>query len=165
MAEKNDKKTKKALVWRLVEAFRDATNQDGAIDELAARRLEISALDLRCLNVIQNGGGKLTAGELAQGVGVTTGAATGAIDRLEAAGYAERRVDPADRRRIRLTVTPFFLDRAESIWGPLAVDWQHRLGARFTAAELATIVDFLELTGEIGTEHLARLAEEAKRPH
>jgi DNA-binding MarR family transcriptional regulator len=156
---------KKELIWQLIDAFRDASNQDGAIEALAARRLEISPADLRCLNVIQNARGGLTAGELAREVGVTTGAVTGALDRLEAAGYAERRVDPADRRRIRLTSTPYFLERAEAIWAPLADDWQRRLGARFTAAELATIVEFLKLTEEIGGEHRDRLAEEGRDPH
>jgi DNA-binding MarR family transcriptional regulator len=156
---------KEELISRLIGAFRDAGNQDGAIEALAARRLEISPADLRCLNVIQNAAGGLTAGELAREVGVTTGAVTGTLDRLESAGYAERRVDPADRRRIRLTITPYFLDRAEAIWGPLAADWERRIGARFTAAELATIVEFLELTEEIGGEHRDRLAEEGQDPH
>jgi DNA-binding MarR family transcriptional regulator len=156
---------KKKLVGRLIAAFRDAGTQDGAIEDLAAARLEISPTDLRCLNAIENGHGRLTAGELAREVGVTTGAVTGTLDRLESAGYAERRVDPADRRRVRLTVTPYFLERAESIWAPLAADWQRRIGARFTAAELATIVEFLELTGEIGGEHRDRLAEEGRDPH
>jgi len=160
---------KEKLISELIAAFRDAGNQDGAIEALAAARLEISPADLHCLNVIQNEGlidvGGLTAGELARRVGVTTGAITGTLDRLESAGYAERRVDPADRRRIRLTVTPYFLHRAESIWAPLAADWHQRIAARFTAAELATIVDFLELTAEIGGEHRDRLAEEGRRPH
>jgi DNA-binding MarR family transcriptional regulator len=151
--------TKQQLIGRLIAAFRDAGNQDGAIEELAAARLGIGPADLRCLNAIENAGG-LTAGELAREVGVTTGAVTGALDRLEAAGYARRAADPDDRRRVRVTVTPEFRARAEGIWGPLAADWQRRLGARFTAAELETIVAFLELTGEIGEGHLDRLAGE-----
>jgi DNA-binding MarR family transcriptional regulator len=159
---------KENLTARLIAAFRDAGNQDGAIEDLAAARLEISPADLRCLNVIQNAGlntAGLTAGELAREVGVTTGAITGTLDRMESAGYAERRVDPADRRRIRLTITPYFLERAEAIWAPLAADWQRRIAARFTAAELETIVKFLDLTSEIGGEHRDRLTEEAKEPH
>jgi DNA-binding MarR family transcriptional regulator len=155
---------KEKLIGQLIGAFRDAGNLDGAIEDLAAERLGISSADLRCVNVIQNAGG-LTAGELAREVGVTTGAVTGAIDRLEKVGYAKRAPDPDDRRRVRLMVTPYFLERAESIWAPLAADWQRRVGARFTAAELATIVEFLELTGEIGGEHRDRLAEEGRDPH
>ncbi|MBS1894673.1 MAG: MarR family transcriptional regulator [Actinobacteria bacterium] len=149
----------------MIAAFRDVGNQDGAIEDLAAARLGISPADLRCINAIQNAYGRLTAGELARETGVTTGAVTGAIDRLENAGFAERVHDPADRRLVRLTVTPYFLERAEAIWAPLAADWQRRMAARFTAAELETIAEFLDLVGEIGGEHRDRLAEEGPGPH
>lgn len=157
------KTSKKELVERLIGAFRAAGTQDAAIEDLAAARLGISPADLRCLNAIENAGG-LTAGELARAVGVTTGAVTGALDRLERGGYASREADPADRRRVRIAVTPEFHARAASIWGPIAVDWQRRLTARFSAAELAAIVEFLELTGEIGAAHVDRLAAEEVGP-
>ena len=150
---------KRQLIEELITAFRASGNQDSAFENLAADRLGVNHTDLHCLNAIENAGG-LTAGELAREVGVTTGAVTGALDRLERAGYARRAPDPADRRRVRVTVTPRFRDRAEGIWGPLAADWHRRIAARFTAAELETIVAFLELTGEIGAEHLDRLADE-----
>jgi DNA-binding MarR family transcriptional regulator len=155
---------KEKLIGQLIAAFREAGNQDGAIEDLAAARLGISPGDLRCLNVIQNAGG-ITAGELAREVGVTTGAVTGTIDRLEKVGYAKRVPDPADRRRVRLEITPRFREDAEAIWAPLAADWQRRMGGRFTTADLATIVEFLQLTSEIGGEHRDRLAEEARKPH
>jgi DNA-binding MarR family transcriptional regulator len=148
--------SKQQLIDHLIAAFRDAGNQDGAIEDLAAERLGIGAVDMRCLNAIENAGG-LTAGELAREVGVTTGAVTGALDRLERARYARRGPDPEDRRRVRVTVTPEFRARAAEIWGPLAADWHRELAAGFTAAELQTIVGFLELTGEIGGRHLERL--------
>jgi DNA-binding MarR family transcriptional regulator len=148
---------KQQLIGRLIAAFRNAGNLDGAIEDRAAERLGIGAADLRCLNVIENSGG-LTAGELAREVGLTTGAVTGALDRLERAGYARRAPDPGDRRRVRVMVTPEFRARADELWGPLAADWHRQLAARFTAAELGTIVAFLELTGEIGGRHLDRLA-------
>ncbi|MBS1844981.1 MAG: MarR family transcriptional regulator [Actinobacteria bacterium] len=154
---------KQELIGRLISAFRDAGSLDGAIEDLAAHRLGISPADLRCLNAIENAGG-LTAGDLAREVGVTTGAVTGAIDRLEKVGYAERVPDPGDRRRVRLAVTPHFRQGAEAIWAPLAADWQRRMAARFTAAELETIVEFLDLVGEIGGEHRDRLAEEGRGP-
>jgi DNA-binding MarR family transcriptional regulator len=146
--------SKQDLIGHLIAAFRDAGNLDGAFEEAAAARLGIGAGDLRCLNAVENAGG-LTAGELSRAVGVTSGAVTGAIDRLEAAGFARRVADPADRRRVRIEVTPEFRARAEKIWGPVAADWQRELAGRFTAAELQTAIHFLELTNEIGRQHLA----------
>jgi DNA-binding MarR family transcriptional regulator len=144
---------KQELIGGLIGAFREAGNLDGAFEEAAAARLGIGAGDLRCLNAIENAGG-LTAGELSREVGVTSGAVTGAIDRLEAAGFARRVADPADRRRVRIEVTPEFRARAEKIWGPVAADWQRELADHFTAAELQTAIEFLELTNAIGRRHL-----------
>ncbi len=148
--------SKKDLIERLIGAYRAAGNQDLAIENRAAERLGVNPTDLHCLNAIENAGG-LSAGQLAREVGITSGAVTGAVDRLEGAGYARRVPDPGDRRRVTIEVTPEFYARAEAIWGPLAADWQKQLAARFTAAELARIVEFLELSGEVGRRHLERL--------
>jgi len=152
------KSDKQQTIERLIAAFRTSGNLDAAFDNLAAERLGINRTDLHCLNAIENAGG-LTAGELGAAAGITSGAVTGVVDRLERAGFARRVADPGDRRRVKIEVTPEFYERAEDIWGPLAADWERALGTRFTAAELARIVDFLELSAEIGERHLRRLGE------
>jgi DNA-binding MarR family transcriptional regulator len=101
----------------------------------------------------------LTAGDLAAQSGLTGGAITGVIDRLERVGYARRVPDPADRRRVRVEVTPAFYKRAERIWGPVAADWQSTLSTRFTIEELERITDFLRTTNQVGRRHLNRLRE------
>jgi DNA-binding MarR family transcriptional regulator len=64
-----------------------------------ASQLGVSTNDLECLNLVA-GGGDVTAGALATRTGLTTGAITGAIDRLEQAGLVERRKDDTDRRKV-----------------------------------------------------------------
>jgi DNA-binding MarR family transcriptional regulator len=150
--------SKSELVDALVREYRASANQDNAFDKLAAERLGVNDTDLHCLNIIENGGG-LTAGELAAQSGLTTGAVTGVIDRLEKAGYARRIPDVLDRRRVKVEVTPAFYERAGGIWGPMAADWHATLRGRFTAAELERITAFLRLTGEVGRRQLARLRE------
>jgi DNA-binding MarR family transcriptional regulator len=140
----------------LITEFRAAGNQDSAFDNLAADRLGLNRTDLHAINIIENSGG-LTAGELAKEAGLTTGAVTGVIDRLERAGYARRISDPDDRRRVKLEVTPRFYARADRIWGPVASDWASRLGARFTAEELERVTEFLRTTNELSSQHLERL--------
>lgn len=44
--------------------------------------------------------GPAPAGRLAELTGLTTGAVTGVIDRLESGGFVHREVDPADRRKV-----------------------------------------------------------------
>lgn len=152
------RRSKQSLVEELIREFRVGGNQDDAFDSLAAQRLGVSEADLRCLNIIENSGG-LGAGELAARSGLTAGAVTGVIDRLERLGYARRVFDPADRRRVRVEVTPAFYTRAESIWGPVAADWGAMLTKRFTGEELERIIAFLRATNEVGRRHLDRLRD------
>ena len=133
-------------------------NQDDAFDSLAAERLGVSETDLRCLNIIENAGG-LSAGELARQSGLTGGAITGVIDRLERVGFSRRVFDPADRRRVTVEVTPAFYRAADRIWGPMATDWQSTLAKRFTSEELERITEFLRATNDVGRQHLDRLRE------
>jgi DNA-binding MarR family transcriptional regulator len=152
---------KKQLIEGLIAAFRASGNQDSAFENLAADRLGVNRTDLHCLNAIENAAG-LTAGELAAEVGLTSGAVTGVVDRLERSGFARRVPDPEDRRRVKVEVTPEFYARAEQIWAPLAAEWEASLADRFTAAELTRITEFLRLTSEIGKRHLDRLAKESR---
>jgi DNA-binding MarR family transcriptional regulator len=144
------------LVDELIREFRVTGNQDDAFDALAAARLGVSATDLHCLNIIENGRG-LTAGEVAAQAGLTAGAVTGVIDRLDKAGYARRVPDPTDRRRVRVQVTPAFYAAAERIWGPMAADWHATLAEAFTSQQLGTILAFLRISNEIGRRQLDRL--------
>ena len=82
---------KQELIGRLIAAFRDAGNHDAAFEEVGGATPRDRRGDMRCLNAIENAGG-LTAGELPREVGVTTGAVTGALDRLK--GWATRGASP-----------------------------------------------------------------------
>jgi DNA-binding MarR family transcriptional regulator len=150
MASKND------LIEKLIREFRTSSNQDDAFDSLAAERLGVSESDLRCLNIVENNGG-ISAGELAVEAGLTAGAVTGVIDRLEKIGYARRTPDPDDRRRVRVEVTPTFYRAAEPLWGPMAAEWHSMLARRFTIEELERITAFLHATNDLARRHLDRL--------
>jgi DNA-binding MarR family transcriptional regulator len=147
---------KRMLIEELMEQFRLSGNRDRAFDHLAAERLGVNDTDQHCLNIIESAGG-LTSGELAAAAGLSTGAVTGVVDRLERVGYARRIRDTADRRRINIEVTPEFYARAEEIWGPLVRDWQDAVMGGFTAAELERIIEFLRTTDEVGSRHVDRL--------
>jgi DNA-binding MarR family transcriptional regulator len=151
------RKHKSEQIGELIREFRVSGNQDDAFDNLAAQRLGVNETDLHCLNIIENAGG-VTAGELAAESGLTTGAVTGVIDRLERKGFARRAPDPADRRRVKVAVTPKFYARAEKIWGPVAAEWASSL-ERFTGEQLDGFHEFLRTTNEITRRHLDRLRE------
>ncbi len=148
---------KSDLIADLIARYRTAANRDVAFDKLAAERLGVSVTDLHCLNIVESRHG-VTAGELAVESGLTTGAVTAVIDRLERVGFARRVRDEGDRRKVKVEVTDAFYARAGEIWGPVAAEWQAAMADRFSAAELATIVAFLEQVDELGQRHAARLA-------
>jgi DNA-binding MarR family transcriptional regulator len=154
----SSRSTKQSKIDALVEAFRLNGNLDRAFDNHAARRLGVNLTDLHCLSIIQSRGG-VTAGELATEAGLTTGAITGVIDRLERAGYAVRERDPDDRRRVAIAVTPAFYAAAELIWAPAKQDWDATLATRFTGPELDLALRLLDVTNDVARRQLDRLAE------
>ena len=109
-----------------------------------ADRLEgVSATDLKCYSILRQTG-PITAGELAERTGLTTGAITGVIDRLEQAGLARRARDPNDRRRVVLELV--HNPERERAIGALYAPLGRRIGelvAQYSAAEQATLLDFL----------------------
>ena len=151
------RRKKSEQVGELIREFRESGNLDDAFDNLAAERLGVSETDLHCLNIVENAGG-VTAGELAAQSGLTTGAVTGVIDRLEKKGFARRVSDPADRRRVKVEVTRAFYSRAERIWGPVAAEWTSSL-ERFSGEQLESFHQFLRTTNTITRSHLDRLRE------
>jgi DNA-binding MarR family transcriptional regulator len=55
--------------------------------------------------------GPAPAGRLAELTGLTTGAVTGVIDRLEKGGFVRREADPADRRKVIVVPSAARVDR------------------------------------------------------
>lgn len=89
----------------------------------------------------------MTAGELAAATGLTTGAVTGLIDRLEKAGFAAR-AGPDDRRRVYVSAVPEALGRAAKHYAGLA-GAMDRLAESYSDAVLSLILDFFGRSREI----------------
>ncbi len=70
-----------------------------------AEVMGLSTTDEKCLDLALRSDGPITAGRLAELSGLSTGAVTGVIDRLEKAGYVRRVRDPHDRRKVLVEVT------------------------------------------------------------
>lgn len=147
-----------ARIDALLLEFRTSGNLDNAFDALAARKLGVNGTDLHCLNILESRSG-LTAGELAVEAGLTTGAVTGVIDRLEHAGYVRRAADPGDRRKVKVEVTVAFYERADEIWSPLRRAWDEALARRFTGQQLEEFTAFLRATNDLTRAHLERLRD------
>jgi DNA-binding MarR family transcriptional regulator len=110
---------------------------------IADRLVGMSATDVKCYSILRQTG-PITAGDLAERTGLTTGAITGVIDRLERAELVRRVRDLHDRRRIVLELVHNAEREREigALYEPLGRAITG-LAAQYSAAERATILDFL----------------------
>jgi len=89
----------------VLRSLRRVNLQGSLFGHTVAVRFGLSESDIEALEVLIDTGSS-TAGALSDLMGLTTGAVTRVIDRLEQAGYVRRVPDPADRRRVIVEVVP-----------------------------------------------------------
>ena len=116
-------------------------------DEGLAKKLKLSRTDMRCLDLIGRLG-PLTAGRLAEESGLTTGAVTFILDRLEEAGMVTRRRDTEDRRRVWVEIVPEAQQRLQGLQQPVAEEMR-QVAQRFKADELAIVRDYMRQAKEV----------------
>ena len=128
------------------------------LDEAVALQFGLNRTDLRCLGILYRRG-RVTAGELAEESGLTPGAITTVLDRLERGGYANRVPDPADRRRVLVVSTVATREIGARIQGEVELASRRLLEGR-EAAELTCIRDFLRGTRSVYETQISALTAE-----
>jgi DNA-binding MarR family transcriptional regulator len=98
-------KARAALLRELEHAVRKSSALGVIFGQTVASRVGISSSDLECLDFL-NIEGRVTAGRLAELTGLTTGAITGVVDRLEKTGLVRRERDEEDRRKVFIAIVP-----------------------------------------------------------
>jgi DNA-binding MarR family transcriptional regulator len=133
-------KARAALVEELEHAVRRSSAQGAVFSQAVADRAGISSSDLECLDFL-NLEGRVTAGRLAEVTGLTTGAITGVVDRLEKAGFVRRERDANDRRKVFIATIPENVAKIgrfyEHMQRAILKDWES-----LTDAELRLLVRF-----------------------
>lgn len=125
-------------------------------DSTVIEKAGLNRTDWRCLDILGTRG-PMTAGQVAEAVRLTTGAVTGVLDRLEAAGLVRRVRDTRDRRRVIVEVTEELNRLGAPVYGPLIAD-ATAAHAVFDAAELETIARFIRIERGLLAKHTARVA-------
>jgi DNA-binding MarR family transcriptional regulator len=144
------------LLGRVIHAARSAEAAVDRFDGLANAALGINRTDGRCLDILDNAGGSITAGRLAELSGLTTAAVTAVVDRLEKKGYVRRVRDEQDRRRVLVEQTPLLRERTHAIWGPLGEEGQGVLG-RLSERDLRAVIEYYEISRELNERHAERI--------
>jgi DNA-binding MarR family transcriptional regulator len=131
------------IIQAIIEKRREMSTETIMFHQAVADELCLHITDHKCLDIIHHYGA-MPAGRLAELTGLTTGAVTGIIDRLEQAGYVRRANDPKDRRR---TIVEPSRDKKlerklEVIFIPLH-ERMHNLLSSYSDSELSFLLDVL----------------------
>jgi DNA-binding MarR family transcriptional regulator len=133
-------KARAALLQELEHAVRRSSAQGVIFGQTVASTAGISSSDLECLDFL-NLEGRVTAGRLAEVTGLTTGAITGVVDRLEKVGLVRRERDDADRRKVFIVVVPEAAARIGQLYVPMQ-QVMHRLWNSYSDEELRLLLRF-----------------------
>lgn len=128
-------------------ALQTISGQSVLFSHALAGRLEMNPTDLECLGVLM-ASGPITAGRLSEETGLTTGAITGIVDRLEGHGHVQRERDKKDRRRVFIHVNHQSLARIAPLFESMEASME-QLCTRYSDAELRAILDFMQSATEI----------------
>lgn len=137
--------------------FREISTTDIMLHHAVATKLGLYITDHKCVGMLAEFG-PLSAGKLAQLTGLTTGAITGVLNRLEKAGYAKRVLNPEDRRNVRVEPRNLakFNDRMKQLLGPLRSK-MHSLSSKYRTEELELVLEFMKSSVAISREEIERL--------
>ncbi|MFG3339442.1 MarR family winged helix-turn-helix transcriptional regulator [Glycomyces sp. NPDC048151] len=120
-----------------------------------ASKLGLTVTDMECLDFLMEQG-SATAGQLAEQTGLTTGAITSMIRRLQNAGYLRAERDPGDRRRVIVTPDREALQRGAALYEPFGERVAALVDA-YSEEELEFLARHQEAMGAIYKDQLERL--------
>lgn len=153
-------RNKHELFAELIDEVRRSQNATARFDQAVADALGINRTDMRCLDTLEREG-PVPAGRLAEATGLTSGAITTALDRLERRGFARRIADPSDRRRVLVELTPALHAHGDNFYGPHMAQAE-RLFQRYTREQIELLLDFVRSGRELNEREAAAL-ESANR--
>lgn len=111
------------LLSALSVAARHYTAAYALFNQALADHFGLHPTDVQCLNLLSLESGPVTIGRVGELTGLSTGAATRLVDRLERAGYATRKRDQTDRRRVLVTTVHERMAAFGQVWDDLSGDW------------------------------------------
>ncbi len=127
--------------------------------QIVAARFGLHTTDLECLDLIYLRK-QVSAGELAVATGLTTGAMTALLGRLENAGYVERVRDNEDRRRVHLRINPVAIEPIKAVYAPIQKQ-MFALWSSYRDRDLEIIADFLTRSRELAVACAAKIQRDA----
>jgi DNA-binding MarR family transcriptional regulator len=151
----SNRNSKERLIEQALGELRALDGELDLMDQAIADRLGMNRTDAQCMDIISRLG-PITAGELAERVGLTAGAITAVLVRLERGHWIRRVHDTVDRRRVIVERGQAQHAKMAPIFARLRRSTREVLG-RYSEGQLEVIADFLRRTGAIAAQHRQRL--------
>ena len=143
----------------VLRSLRRVNLQGSFFGQTVAIRFGLSESDVEALELLIDAG-SATAGKLSDLMGLTTGAVTRVIDRLEQSGYVRRVPDPADRRRVIVEVVPEKVAGIEATMSRVGQKGASEI-SHYSEADLQVINDFLTRMAQITHDEATALRDTA----
>jgi DNA-binding MarR family transcriptional regulator len=140
-----------------MEELRALSTAQDRLDQYAAHRFGLNRTDFRALGLIGQAG-SISPTALAAALGMSTGATSAVLDRLEAAGLAGREPDPVHRRRTRVRMSARAEELGTEIFAPV-IRGTTEQAAAYPDAMLAAIAEFLSAHRTFLDRYLTAAAE------
>lgn len=151
------KSRRQELLNKLWDLGRVMSTQTVFLHQAIAQSVGLNATDTKCIDLIlRSPDGAVTAGRLSEITGLTTGAITHILDRLEKRQFIERVRDTQDRRKVFIRVCPEALKPLFPKYEAIGKAYM-ALAEQYGDKELGLISGYLEKSAEISERELARL--------
>jgi DNA-binding MarR family transcriptional regulator len=141
------KQTKAELVDKVILGARQDGISSVLFRNLVGERLDVNVTDMECLGLLFHKG-IATPSELARHTGLSSGATTAMLDRLEQSGLIERRPNPDDRRGILIVLVKSGAKKVGA-WFSSVRRAQNELVSSYSEEELQVLSDFFERSAKM----------------
>ena len=147
--------TKIDLIIRTNMAAREYGIQMTLYRNMIFGKLGVNGTDMECLGFLLSKRIS-TPTELAKYTGLSSGATTAMLDRLEKGGFIERRPNPADRRGTLIVLAKSGAEKVAPWFAPVG-EAQNELISNYSEKELQLISDFFEQYAKIWEQERVKL--------
>ena len=156
--------SRKQLVTQVIRGAREFSIGTVLFHRAVGQILGVNVTDMKCLDMMTLQG-SATPSQLAAHTGLSSGATTAMIDRLERAGLVERQPHPKDRRGTILVLTEAAMRKLPSLFSSLGTAME-TLVSSYPQKELAVLDDFFTKARVLWQEERAKLQRSySARPH
>lgn len=152
-----EKFDRRELLEKLRDLGREMSTQTVFLHQAIAQSVGLNATDTKCIDLIlRSSDGSVTAGRLSDMTGLTTGAITHIVDRLEKRQFVERVRDTRDRRKVLIRIRPESLEPLIPKYEAIGKAYMH-LVEQYGDEELQLICGYLESVSEVSRRELAKM--------